>query len=627
MVSVFLSRGLRGFALKPARPRVWSIRRRLLVTLAMVFALLLTVSGEPVRRMETDVMTGILREQYAGSLESMAPAIQDHVITQDADIDLPVLRRIVAEYHERNPEVLMVRIEGADGQVLIEERSELPDEEGETFEVSRLLKAGNFSVGRVEILVDLRDLETQVASHVLRLQALFAALLLLVMLVVVAPFYRFTVRPLRLLDEKLRKLVSGQQIPEEKFSGSEEFLRINDSVDALASAVQLQEKQKELEQQLQQSQKLEAIGRLAGGVAHDFNNLLTVILGYAETLAEDPEQDEKIVNSASQIISAGERAAALTRQLLAFSRKQVLSSSVVDPVEVLLAMEEMLRRLIGELIEVKVEAADQVGFVDVDPNQLEQVLLNLAVNARDAMRRGGHLAFRLSSVEIHAKETVSVGEPLPAPPGEYVLLEVEDDGCGMSEETRERVFEPFFTTKAAGEGTGLGLAMVYGIVTQSGGFVGLTSEVGEGTLFRIYLPRVAAAAEPVLEEREEMPALEGGTILLVEDEALVRTLACEILEDAGYDVLTATDSREAINLSTAHRGEIHLLLTDLVLPGMSGVDLSRAIRESRPAIRTLLVSGYDNGLLGPEERLLPFLQKPFDRSNLLERVSEVIHSG
>jgi signal transduction histidine kinase/CheY-like chemotaxis protein len=611
----------------PDRPRAWSIRRRLLVTLAIVLALLLLVSGEPVRRMETDVMTEILREQYAGSLESMAPAIQDHVITRDADLDLPVLQRIVADFRAGNPEVLGVRIEGADGDVLVEERGQLPAAELNTFEVSRVLKAGDFTVGRVEIVVDLRDLETRVARHVLRLQALFAALLLLVMLVVVAPFYRFTVRPLRLLDEKLRKLVAGEEIPDEKFSGSEEFLRLNDSVDALASAVQLQEKQKELEQQLQQSQKLEAIGRLAGGVAHDFNNLLTVILGYAETLAQDPSQDEKTVNSASQIVAAGERAAALTRQLLAFSRKQVLRSSVIDPVQVLAGMEEMLGRLIGELIDVSVEVADQVGYVNVDPNQLEQVLLNLAVNARDAMRRGGHLRFRLSAMVMGVQEAEGVGESVPAPPGEYVLLEVEDDGCGMNEETRARAFEPFFTTKGAGEGTGLGLAMVYGIVTQSGGYLDLSSEPGEGTTFRIYLPRVESREEAVQEERIETRDSGGGTILLVEDEELVRTLACEILEGAGYDVLMATDSDEAVDLSAAHPGEIHLLLTDLVLPGMSGVDLSRAIQAHRPEIRTLLVSGYDNGLLGPEERMLPFLQKPFDRSLLLERVNEVILSG
>jgi CheY-like chemotaxis protein len=197
----------------------------------------------------------------------------------------------------------------------------------------------------------------------------------------------------------------------------------------------------------------------------------------------------------------------------------------------------------------------------------------------------------------------------------------------MNEETRARAFEPFFTTKGAGEGTGLGLAMVYGIVTQSGGYLDLSSEPGEGTTFRIYLPRVESREEAVQEERIETRDSGGGTILLVEDEELVRTLACEILEGAGYDVLMATDSDEAVDLSAAHPGEIHLLLTDLVLPGMSGVDLSRAIQAHRPEIRTLLVSGYDNGLLGPEERMLPFLQKPFDRSLLLERVNEVIVSG
>ena len=395
----------------------------------------------------------------------------------------------------------------------------------------------------------------------------------------------------------------------------------------MASAVQLQERQQELEQQLQQSQKLEAIGRLAGGVAHDFNNLLTVILGYAETLMDDPGLGKSGRNSASQIVSAGERAAALTRQLLAFSRKQVMQSSLVDPVEVLTKMEQMLDRLIGELVEVEVDVRGEVGLVSIDPTQFEQVILNLAVNARDAMRQGGVLKFALYSetVEVGASSATSISPIVP--PGHYIVLSVRDNGSGMDRETQGRIFEPFFTTKESGEGTGLGLAMVYGIVSQSGGFIELESEVDEGTTFLIYLPQVDGVLESPEISAVHSHGKPGATILLVEDEGLVRTLTQEILETGGYRVLVVEDSEKALRVSEDHSARIDLLLTDLVLPGMSGSALSKTIEEHRPDIKTLLISGYDQQMLGTEYSEMPFLQKPFDRTTLLRKVAELLDTG
>ncbi len=604
----------------------WSIRSRLVVTLIGVAALLLVLSREPVRQIETDAMVAIMRDQYVTSLDSLVPALQDHVITRDADMDLPVLQRIAADFQKTHPAVLSMRIEDSDGNVLVERSAPSAPEGSGSFEVIRVLRAGKFAIGRVELVVDMGPVEVRASRHVIRLQALFAALLVIVALVLGAWFYRLVVSPLQKLDKRLRQLVAGDDVPEVQFNGAEEFLRLNDSVNALASAVQLQERQNELELQLQQSQKMEAIGRLAGGVAHDFNNLLTVILGYAETLAEDPRLDASVRSSAGQIVSAGERAASLTRQLLAFSRKQVLRTSVVDPVEVLRNMEGMLDRLIGELVEVSVEVQAPVRLVDIDSGQFEQVLLNLAINARDAVGKNGQLKFTLYSETVSSNVGPKEGFLQPVPPGEYVVLSLEDNGSGMDRETQERIFEPFFTTKASEEGTGLGLAMVYGIVSQSGGFIDLESEPGQGSTFRIYLPAVDGVPESSEKAARFEEARAFGTILVVEDEALVRTLTSNILESNGYRVLTAEDSEEAVRVAEAHDGEIDLLLTDFVLPGMSGIELGKVIGEQRPEMGILLASGYDHVSLAAEAREVPFLQKPFDRSTLLSKVREVLDS-
>jgi nitrogen-specific signal transduction histidine kinase len=364
-----------------------------------------------------------------------------------------------------------------------------------------------------------------------------------------------------------------------------------------------------LEEQFQQSQKMEAVGRLAGGVAHDFNNLLTVILGYSAQLLAELPADDVHLEELDEINKAGERAAALTRQLLAFSRRQVLQPQVLDLNTVVADMERMLVRLLAADIRYVTVAAPEPARVRADCGQMEQVLMNLVVNARDAMPNGGTL-------------TVEVASAAP-----YVTLAVRDTGVGMDEATQRRIFEPFFTTKPAGVGTGLGLSTVYGIVTQSGGSVSVKSQVGAGTTFTVALPAIEKASEIAGEDRRTAaPAGGKGTILVVEDEAAVRNLICAVLKRAGYQVLAASDGAEARLLSEDHPGEIHLLLTDMVMPGTRGDELARYLKSSRPDLRVLLMSGYTDQTVGELAADVAFLQKPFTPSSLSQAVRRALES-
>src|SRR5438552_5553994 len=327
--------------------------------------------------------------------------------------------------------------------------------------------------------------------------------------------------------------------------------------------------------QLFRAQKMEAIGRLAGGVAHDFNNLLTAIIGHAELVLEDVRAGDPLRQDLEEILKAGQRAAILTRQLLAFSRQQVLEPRVLDPNALVADMDKMLRRLIGEDIELLTVLADRVGAIKGDGGQLEQVIMNLAVNARDAMPAGGKLTIETANAELdeayaHSHE--------PVRPGPYVMLAMSDTGSGMSEEVKARIFEPCFTTKEAGKGTGLGLATVYGIVKQSGGYVWVYSEVGRGSAFKVYLPQVDEAPE-ALTARAPAVGTAGGTetILVVEDEAMVRSLARISLGKRGYRVLEAANGAEALQLAQQHQERIHLMVTDLVMPGLTGHELSERL--------------------------------------------------
>jgi two-component system, cell cycle sensor histidine kinase and response regulator CckA len=377
-----------------------------------------------------------------------------------------------------------------------------------------------------------------------------------------------------------------------------------------------------LEEQLLRSQKLEAVGRLAGGVAHDFNNLLTGILGYADLLHRGLADDDPRRRDAEEVKRAAERAADLTRQLLAFSRRQVLEPRVLDLNEVVEDMQRMLRRLIGEDIELVTAVEPDLGRVEADPGQLEQVIANLVVNARDAMPNGGRLVIQTANAEVD--ETFTSGRAGGMQPGPYVVLEVSDSGAGMDAETQAHAFEPFFTTKEVGKGTGLGLATVYGIVKQSGGFIWVYSEPGEGTTFKIYLPQVekpvdVAAAPPPRSAR-------GGTetVLVVEDEEVVRDLIGRDLTGRGYSILTAGTGREALAVAAGHDGAIDLVVTDVVMPEMGGLELMQRLTAARPGIKVVYMSGYTERAVADGVVPRPLLQKPFNASTLADTIREVL---
>jgi PAS domain S-box-containing protein len=379
------------------------------------------------------------------------------------------------------------------------------------------------------------------------------------------------------------------------------------------------------EEQLRQVSKMEAIGRLAGGVAHDFNNLLTIINGYAQLILDKCPAEHPNRAPLEQILKAGERASALTRQLLAFGRRQVMVPQVLDLGEVVQNTSKMLRRLIGEDIELVISQRPGLGQVRVDPGQIDQVLMNLAVNARDAMPGGGKLTLELANAELDEAYARSHSAFTP---GRYVMLAVSDTGCGMDAETQGHIFEPFFTTKEKGKGTGLGLATVYGIVKQSGGHINVYSELGQGTIFKVYLPRTD---EPVAEGSgltgPAAPVSGTETVLLVEDESGVRSLAREALQANGYMVLEAAGSEEALALSAQHPGGVHLLLTDVIMPGMNGKEPADRLGGLRPGIKVLFFSGYTADAIAQHGILkegVAFLPKPFTPRELLSKVRRTL---
>ena len=381
-----------------------------------------------------------------------------------------------------------------------------------------------------------------------------------------------------------------------------------------------------LEQQLRQAQKMEAVGRLAGGIAHDFNNLLMVISGYSEFLLEKIGKNEDLRGPAQEIANAAQRATALTRQLLAFSRKQMLAPKVLDLNEVVTENLKMLTRMIGEDIDLVMVPGQSIGAVKADPGQIEQVIMNLAVNARDAMPQGGKLTIETANVSF---DGTLAHQHVPVPPGDFVMLAISDNGMGMDAETLNHIFEPFFTTKGP-KGTGLGLSMAYGIVKQSGGYIWVYSEPGKGTTFKIYLPRVQEAAEKLPVETVPagvLPDPAHETILLVEDEPNLRRLAQQYLQNQGYTVLEAADGAEALRIFESNKNAIHLLLTDVIMPGMNGRELAQRILSLRPDIQVLYMSGYTENAIGTNGTLdagITLLQKPFTLPALKTKVREML---
>jgi signal transduction histidine kinase/ActR/RegA family two-component response regulator len=385
---------------------------------------------------------------------------------------------------------------------------------------------------------------------------------------------------------------------------------------------------KALEDQLRQAQKMEAVGKLAGGVAHDFNNLLTVITGYSQILMDQHAKNAQASHSIEQIFKAADRATSLTRQLLAFSRRQMLQPRLVSLNALVRNLEKMLRPLLGERIQIVVQSSSDLGGVRADPGQLDHILMNLAVNARDAMPRGGTLTVATANADLG--DAFARTHP-GATPGQYVMLSVSDTGTGMSEHTLMHLFEPFFTTKEPGKGTGLGLSMVYGFVKQSGGYITVDSKLGEGTIFQIYLPRVDSVEEvPAAETISQTRAVGSGTILLVEDEDAVRSLVETILTADGYKILVANSPVQAVDICGSFPGTIDVLLTDVVMPEMSGPELAEELLTVRPDLKVIFMSGYAGEHLdeeGVNAEGASLIQKPFTAAALEEKIRQTLSSS
>jgi PAS domain S-box-containing protein len=443
-----------------------------------------------------------------------------------------------------------------------------------------------------------------------------------------------------LLKERRQKILAGEQVPEivdfviRTKDGQKRLVRIHSRVThdehggpKVKVVLEDVTEQKRLEAQFLQAQKMEAVGRLAGGVAHDINNALTGVLGYADLILTSLRREDPLYTHVEEIKKAARRASSTIQQLLTFSRRQIIHPTLLNLNRVICDLIPMLSRLIGEDIRLETFLASELGTVKADKGQIEQILMNLAVNSRDAMPDGGTLTIETADVELDKGYVRAHGVDLE--PGSYVMLTVSDTGIGMDEETRKRVFEPFFTTKAVGEGTGLGLSTVYGIVKQSRGYIWVYSEPGKGTTFKIYLPRAGGKTEEEAEP-QKVPAWGSAgneTILVVEDEEPLLALVKASLERAGYRVLTATAPQAALGIAQLHSGSIHLLLTDVVLPGMNGRLLAEGIRMSRPETKVLYMSGYTenaishHGILDPE---VEFLAKPFTPEELAQKVREVL---
>jgi signal transduction histidine kinase/ActR/RegA family two-component response regulator len=650
-----------------------SVATKLVLLIGLVVgALAITVFAVVPPRFDRQLRDA-LRDNSMGLCQMIASNVGPSLVFEDARSAQELLNGA-----GRNPDVLYAAVLRSDGRPLatfsrigIGQPPAGPitaewafSADGSRLDVASPVLSDERTLGIVRIGVSLAKVHAEVS----RARKGLAALSLLLFLAgTIAAYWisAFVVGPLRTLDAAVKRVAGGDHSERVQVWSGDEVGRLaaafNRMVDSVESAQQALEdvnsdlearveertrelkaeidqrrtaevalagsaaEQKSLEEQLRQAQKMEGIGRLAGGIAHDFNNLLTAILGYAELMEEQLPDDEDLRSSLHEIHVAGERAAALTRQLLAFSRRQVLQPRILDLNVVVAEMEKLLRRLIGEDVVLTTRLDPRLASVKADPGQLEQVLMNLAVNARDAMPCGGRLTIETGNAALDAG--FAAAHP-GARVGAYAVITVADTGTGMSADVLSHVFEPFFTTKEQGKGTGLGLATAYGIVTQSDGFITVESELGRGTTFRIHFPRVTGKASLSSSGARRTVSPRGAeTILLVEDEPGVRRLSRTILESLGYHVLEAASGEKALEVARAHVGEIHLVATDVIMPGMSGRVLWDRLRPLRPHTRVLFVSGYTDDAIAPHgvlEAATAFLQKPFTPHGLAEKVRQVL---
>jgi signal transduction histidine kinase/ActR/RegA family two-component response regulator len=518
----------------------------------------------------------------------------------------------------------------------VEEQQVAQEFKGETKPPEAQLGDRHFYTGSLELLpgahpnlsfIVLKSDEEALASFG-RLNHLLVGLGLIVVLAGVMLVYvisdTFT-KPLGSLVEGVRALEEGDFSYPLTAAGGDEVARVTRAFESMRNTLERNQEQREqLEEQLRQAQKMDALGRLAGGVAHDFNNLLTVIKGNSDLALERIHPGDAVRGNCEQIRRVADRAALLTRQLLAFSRRQMLQPKILDLNELIVEMGRLLQRLLREDIEYKVQLGEPLGRVQADPGQMEQVLLNLIVNAADAMPKGGTLTVETENVCVDEHYAQARA---PLAPGDYVMLAVSDTGFGMEASTKARIFEPFFTTKEPGKGTGLGLATVYGVVKQSSGYIFVDSEPGAGARFEIYLPQVPEKVQEAAAE-ERAKKVRGGreTVLLVEDEADVRTLTCEFLKSAGYQVLTAADGEEGLSIGEKFRDEIDVVVSDVVMPRMRGPEMAKRLRRILPDLKVVYISGYTEEFSEGTSLLedASFLQKPFSRDELLRKIHDAL---